>query len=155
MKCICQGCGKEFYRRPSDIQKLGKGKFCSKPCKSTPRKLAFGLDYSVSAEDADLLRHPWHINSKGYAVVCINAKQYRLHRLVMSRMVGRPLHKHDICDHINRLRNDNRRQNLRLVSFSENTSNRNAVDIFRHKHFKYLATRTKTYPKVIEQSCAS
>jgi hypothetical protein len=63
----------------------------------------------------------------GYIFHVVNKKIKRLciseHRLVMSAKLGRKLEECEIVDHINNLRNDNRIQNLRVVTRSENTKN--------------------------------
>lgn len=40
--------------------------------------------------------------------------QVREHRIVMARMLGRPLTRTEVVDHINDIRDDNRPKNLRL-----------------------------------------
>ena len=64
-------------------------------------------------------------DSIGYRVVSIYGKSYKEHRLVWI------YHNGDISegmqiDHINRIRNDNRIENLRLVTSSSNGLNTNA-----------------------------
>ncbi len=59
----------------------------------------------------------------GYIVVGINKKNYRAHRLVWLYVHGE-LPKCDI-DHINRIKDDNRPENLRLVNKSQNRQNIN------------------------------
>jgi len=58
----------------------------------------------------------------GYVVIGINKKVYRAHRLVWLYTYGE-MPPTDI-DHINRIRDDNRIENLRLATKSENAKNR-------------------------------
>ena len=47
----------------------------------------------------------------------------KMHRLIMSRILNRPLHKGELVDHINQDGLDNRRQNLRITNHSQNKAN--------------------------------
>lgn len=81
---------------------------------------------TVSAEDESLWCNAWFINGRGY-VVGQGGSLYpfqRLHRVVMERMLGRSLRRHELVDHINGDKLDNRRENLRLATNAENQFNR-------------------------------
>lgn len=75
----------------------------------------------ISKEDEYLLENNnvCFDKSTGYYRVK-NHKHTRLHRVIMNAKKG------DIVDHINREKNDNRRENLRLVSKSLNNYNRDS-----------------------------
>lgn len=79
-----------------------------------------------SPEDVDLFRVPHHITAKGYVRGWIfgESNPRMLHRVVVERMLGRRLDRDELCDHINRIRTDNRRANLRVVSIQQNNQNR-------------------------------
>ena len=62
------------------------------------------------------------INSRGYRHIRLYDKFYQAHRLVWI-WHGKLLTDGDIIDHINRDRLDNRIDNLRVVSLSENSQN--------------------------------
>lgn len=79
-----------------------------------------GLPFLVSNQDAEWLSHfTWHLTYKGY--VATNVKQidgsYRAVHL--QRMLLTPDGK-NVVDHINGSKLDNRRENLRIVTNSEN-----------------------------------
>lgn len=76
----------------------------------------------VSPEDLRLLEEGgWYLNNNGYAARDRQKDNVRtrqlLHRVIMDAKPGQ------IVDHINGLRNDNRRTNLRLCNKSQNAFN--------------------------------
>jgi hypothetical protein len=62
-----------------------------------------------------------HLNKSGYMTVQINGRLYRSHRVIFLWHHG---FLPEEIDHINRIKNDNRIENLRAVSHSENCTNR-------------------------------
>ena len=61
------------------------------------------------------------INEGGYEWLGVHLK---MHRLILSRVLGRPLQKNEHVDHINQNGLDNRRQNLRIATASQNHANK-------------------------------
>jgi len=82
-----------------------------------------GKEILVDSEDFDWLnRYKWHLNEKGYAVCGIydpvtqKTKKYRMNRMIM----GFPK---KFVDHKDRDKLNNRRNNLRLASRTQNGFN--------------------------------
>lgn len=75
--------------------------------------------------DADLLVGVWSnvIGRSTYAVKRIGVRMVKLHRLILERKLGRDLLHSDIVDHANGIGLDNRRDNLRLATSSQNNAN--------------------------------
>lgn len=85
----------------------------------------------------------------GYILIRYKGKDYRAHRLIYEQLVG-PIPKGMEVDHINRIRDDNRIDNLRLCTQSEQMYNRTlskkpktgykGISVYKNK-----ARRTKYY----------
>jgi hypothetical protein len=87
-----------------------------------------------------------NINSYGYCKVNLsrngNYKTYSVHRLVLIAFRG-CLDVNKICDHINRIRTDNRIDNLRWASYSENNLNSKIHGKSKYKGVSFFMKKYK------------
>jgi hypothetical protein len=92
--------------------------------------LTKGYTAIVDDCDADLALHKWCALVKSNTVYgrrVISQKPYKgtyLHREVLARIIGRPLEKGEVVDHIDGNGLNNRRSNIRLASQQQNTRNK-------------------------------
>jgi len=80
------------------------------------------------------------LNSDGYKYVALypHRKNFTIHRLIAKHFIPNPDNK-PCVDHINRIRDDNRIENLRWATYSEN--NKNATNVIRNDNttgFKWI-----------------
>lgn len=85
----------------------------------------------VDREDEDLAELVWFLNGCGYAGrnvrpanTASGKSAQTMHRIILARSVGRTLSRDEQCDHINGVRLDNRRENLRTATHGQNVVNR-------------------------------
>jgi len=71
--------------------------------------------------------------STGYLVKTVCKKKLMIHRLVWEMHYGK-IPKGMVIDHINRNKTDNRIENLRLATKSQNARNNNAKGYWKNKH---------------------
>ena len=64
-----------------------------------------------------------HQASSGYIKCNLNRKHYFKHKIIATQFIPNP-NGHTVVDHINRIRTDNRIDNLRWVSLSDNNKNK-------------------------------
>ena len=70
----------------------------------------------------------------GYIQAHINYKQYYIHRIIGFAFLGLDIEDTKIqIDHINRIRDDNRVDNLRIVSHQQNNWNKDNKGYYFHK----------------------
>lgn len=87
----------------------------------------------------------WYITPYGYVRGYINGKQQFFHDVILNIDTSSQLY----CDHINRIKTDNRRNNLRIVTIIENMrnkglyknnkSNYSGVNYYNHKWYVYIS----------------
>jgi hypothetical protein len=96
-------------------------------------QLTKGHVATIDDTDVDLAQFKWYSHSsnggkRAYAAMGTARYEFSkskfLHRIVLERIIGRPLNLGEIPDHINGDSLDNRRSNLRLATKAQN--NRNA-----------------------------
>lgn len=82
-----------------------------------------GLKMLIDDQDEGLFRsRRWFANPQGY-LCCKDRTSGRGRTRLFHRMILEPIPDGMVVDHINRDRQDNRRENLRVVSNSENCRN--------------------------------
>jgi len=78
----------------------------------------------VSKEDYKILSSfNWSKDTQGYVVGKVNGRSTRMHLFIMKKK------KHHVIDHINGVRHDNRRENLRYLPANKNPQNRHVVKV--------------------------
>lgn len=101
----------------------------------------------IDLEDIELAaKYTWYENDQGYIMSRINGKLVRLHRFLTNCPEEMEV------DHKNHNTYDNRKENLRIVTRSQNNMNRNSKGVCYDKtHDRYIAYLKVNYePKIFE-----
>lgn len=106
-----------------------------------------GKSFIFDKEDYEKIKdYCWTIGNRGYPVTTIHYDKNKRQTLLLHRLLLGKNKKLDI-DHINRIKTDNRKENLRFITRSENVSNRvlktktGKTGVYLSKG-KYIATIT-------------
>jgi hypothetical protein len=138
VKIICSNCRIEFERCLSKIDRA-KNHYCSKECRfkgqeSIKRNSWIENDIihlettkNIIAKfdliDKDLEEMNWY-SLNGYIIRRDKSRNYiHMHNVIMDRSLRSTLNENEEVDHINGVRSDNRRNNLRFRTHSENCAN--------------------------------
>lgn len=152
MIVICENCGKRVYKKPSDIMEhtycsskcVGmhrrnniEYKEKLKGRKTKPRKLNKylideevtkvitndGKEILIDTEDIEKVNgFTWRVNRNGYAITEYREFTNKTKRILMHRLL-KNAPEDVIVDHINRIKLDNRKGNLRYCTASQNAMN--------------------------------
>jgi hypothetical protein len=108
--------------------------------------LSNGQFVIVDAADYEWLsQYNWHLSGGGYAARCENTKRIMMHRQILQPPPGM------FVDHINHIRGDNRRCNLRICTIAENQQNqrRQCCSRSRFKGVRYMRNSRRPYAKLV------
>ena len=108
-------------------------------------------DYYISSNgrvrhNEDLMQQ--HLDN-GYNKIYFNSESFKVHRLVGIHFISNPEHK-PFIDHINRIRNDNRVENLRWATHGENVINQDGRSNIGQKNI-YLKKDKNGYTYIVVQ----
>jgi len=78
----------------------------------------------ISLEDKDLLSYKWHLDKNGYVRTKINNKNKYVHRIILERIINKPLSSTILTDHIDCKILNNVRSNLRPCTKRQNNVNK-------------------------------
>ena len=106
--CFCRWCGTSFLEYPKRIA-IGYGKYCSRNCYALARR----------GDGSPRWKGGRYIDRLGYVQLSYHGERIYEHRLVMQQHLGRKLRRDEHIHHINGNRQDNRIENLRIVSREE------------------------------------
>ena len=127
--------------------------------KASKREIYTGRGYYIREERPLKLR----LNTKGYYYIDLSknnkTKRFMVHRLVALMFISNPDNKPCI-DHINTIRTDNRVENLRWVTYSENsynpiTNKRNSIANTGASNPNARKTKCITTGKIFETTTAA
>ena len=100
-------------------------------------------------------KYAWSFGYKqsvGYCVVGYKGKRHKVHQIICRAFHGLPPEDKPFCDHINRIRDDNRSSNLRWTSSKGNCDNQAKVDQALEKYGVRSCEDRKAYNKARYES---
>lgn len=110
----CNNCGMKSLSYESNYKRHGKA-FCSKKCQYESYTCPDGTKKRKRGKSLDS-----HVMVKASAHHSADRNGYvPEHRLVVEKVIGRPLNKEEVVHHINCIKDDNRPSNLALCKNSQ------------------------------------
>ena len=76
------------------------------------------------------------VNNKGYTQVNLNGRCYNKHKIIANQFIPNPTNL-PCVDHKNHIRDDNRIENLRWISYSDNLKNKKTHKGVDYSYFDY------------------
>lgn len=98
--------------------------------------------------------------NKQYPTIQVNKKQWRIHRYIMEKHIGRKLLSNELVHHINGNKHDNKINNLQIVSRSEHKKLHSKIGestrikkkyFFKKKQLLDLRKKKLSMQKIAEQ----
>lgn len=114
----CPDCKRQYWKREYDINRSATKGLCIRCCRKGDRSYRWGQSIGCKSEGYTLivLRADDPFFSMATQARTENYGYIREHRLVMARKLGRCLKSSEVVHHLNGIRDDNREENLALVT---------------------------------------
>jgi hypothetical protein len=98
----------------------------------------------VSPEDYEILNQfKWCKDKENYVKMTLKGKNWKLHRYIMIEILKNDITSKNPVDHINNNPLDNRRENLRIVTHSENARNKKKKENCSSKYIGVSKNKSK------------